>query len=56
MRETSPLSDVFSVNSYVLLKPPEGARDSCEYSRLALILWWELIGISTPSRTYLHIR
>jgi hypothetical protein len=27
MRESSPLSDVFPVNSYVLLKPPDGARE-----------------------------
>ncbi len=27
MKETSPFSDVFPVNSYVLLKPPDGARE-----------------------------
>ncbi len=27
MRESSPLSDVFPINSYVLLKPPDGARE-----------------------------
>ncbi len=27
MRESSPLSDVFLVNSYVLLNPPDGARE-----------------------------
>jgi hypothetical protein len=26
MKEASPLSDMFPVNSYVLLKPPDGAR------------------------------
>ncbi len=27
MKEASPLSDMFPVNSYVLLKPPDGARE-----------------------------
>ncbi len=27
MKETSPLSDMFPVNSYVSLKPPDGARE-----------------------------
>jgi hypothetical protein len=27
MKEASPLSDIFPVNSYVLLKPPDGARE-----------------------------
>jgi hypothetical protein len=27
MKETSPFSDMFPVNSYVLLKPPDGARE-----------------------------
>ncbi len=31
MKEASPLSDMFSVNSYALLKPPD---DSCEKLRM----------------------
>jgi hypothetical protein len=27
IKEASPLSDMFPVNSYVLLKPPDGARE-----------------------------
>ncbi len=27
MKEVSPLSDMFPVNSYLLLKPPDGARE-----------------------------
>ncbi len=27
MKEASPFSDMFPVNSYVLLKPPDGARE-----------------------------
>ncbi len=30
IKEASPLSDMFPANSYVLLKPPDGARKSCE--------------------------
>ncbi len=54
MKEASPLSDMFPVNSYVLLKPHEDARvKSCECQRPALILLWVSVGISTPYRTYL---
>jgi hypothetical protein len=56
MRETSPTSDVLPVNSYVLLKPPEGARDKLRMPKDGPYIYcclWELIGISTPSRTYL---
>jgi hypothetical protein len=37
MKEASPLSDMFPVNSYALLKLPDGARENCECQRLALI-------------------
>jgi hypothetical protein len=30
MKEASPLSDMFPVNSYVLLKPPDGAREKLQ--------------------------
>jgi hypothetical protein len=30
MKEASPLSDMFPVNSNVLLKPPEGAREKLQ--------------------------
>ncbi len=30
MKEASPLSDMFPANSYVLLKPPNGAREKLQ--------------------------
>ncbi len=30
MKEAFPLSDMFPVNSYVLLKPPDGAREKLQ--------------------------
>ncbi len=30
MKEASPLSDMFPVNSYVLLKPPDGAHEKLQ--------------------------
>jgi hypothetical protein len=33
MKEASPLSDMFPVNSYVLLKPPDGAREKLRVSK-----------------------
>jgi hypothetical protein len=39
MKEASPFSDMFPMNSYVLLNHPMARAKSCKRQRLALILW-----------------
>ncbi len=43
MKEASPLSDMFPVNSYVLSKPPDGARDKLQMPKAGPYI---VVGIS----------
>jgi hypothetical protein len=38
MKESSPLMDMFPVNSYVLLKPPDGAREKLRVPKAGLYI------------------
>ncbi len=40
----SPLSDMFPVNSYVLLKPPDGAREKLRMPKAGLYIVVEISG------------
>jgi hypothetical protein len=52
MKEASPLSDMFPVNSYVLLKPPDNAREKLQMPKAGPYI---VVGIN-PYRTYLPIK
>jgi hypothetical protein len=66
MKEASRSSDMFPVNSYVLLKPPDGAREKLRMPKAGPYIVvgisgdkysiQESVGISTLSRTYLPTR
>jgi hypothetical protein len=43
MKETSPFSDMFPVNSYVLLKPPDGTREKLQMPKAGPYI---MVGIS----------
>ncbi len=44
MKEATPLSDMFPVNSYVLLKPPEGAREKLRMPKAGPYIVVEISG------------
>jgi hypothetical protein len=47
MKEASPLNDMFPVNSYVLLKPPEGAREKLRMPKAGPCI---VVGISSGDK------
>ncbi len=44
MKEASPLSDMFPVNSYVLLKPPDGSREKLQMPKAGPYIVVEISG------------